>query len=84
MIASTKQVRNLVRKYFNENLYSHTYTDKSNDPSMRLVTFRVDTENLVNFKKDVKVVMFLAGFENNIKVTHSRAAKYLRIKASVA
>ena len=90
MIASTKQIRSLVRKHFSDKLGCGSYSDKSSDPAMRLVTFKVSVPNLTEFKKDVDFLMFCAGYTNRVKVTgvskdyasYKFGAQYLRIKAS--
>jgi hypothetical protein len=85
MIGNTKQIRTLVRKYYGNTLASHSYTDKASDPTMRLVTFIVDSQVPTDFKNDIEVMLSLSGFENRVKVTQcSQYRKYLRIKASVA
>jgi len=63
-------------------LASRSYTDKASDPTMRLVTFIVDSQVTEDFKKDIEFMLSLSGFENRVKVTSNN--KYLRIKASVA
>ena len=91
MIASTKQVRSLIRKHYSDILGRSSYSDKSNDPTMRLVTFPVNVSNLSEFKKDVEFLMFCAGYTNRVKVTginnrdnvpYKFGGQYLRIKAS--
>jgi hypothetical protein len=91
MIASTKQVRSLIRKHFADVLGYGSYSDKSNDANMRLVTFKVSVPSLIELQKDVEFLMFCAGYTNRVKVTgvNSRddvpykfGAQYLRIKAS--
>jgi hypothetical protein len=91
MIASTKQVRNLIRKHYNDVLGYGSYSDKCSDKNMRLVTFKVSVTDLNEFKKDVEFLMFCAGYTNRVKITgvNSRddvpykfGAQYLRIKAS--
>jgi len=90
MIASTKQVRSLIRKHFADVLGYGSYSDKSNDANMRLVTFKVSVPDLNEFKKDIEFLMFCAGYTNRVKVTattsdfisRSSGSQYLRIKAS--
>jgi hypothetical protein len=91
MIASTKQIRSLIRKHYNNVLGRNSYSDKCSDPTMRLVTFNVSVPNLSDFKKDIEFLMFCAGYTNRVKVTGvtdknlSRGKfglQYLRIKAS--
>jgi len=66
-------------------LASRSYTDKASDPTMRLVTFIVDSQVTEDFKKDIEFMLSLSGFENRVKVTQcSQYRKYLRIKASFA
>jgi cellulase/cellobiase CelA1 len=90
MIANTKQIRSLIRKHYNNVLGRNSYSDKSSDPTMRLVTFKVSVPNLTEFKKDVEFLMFCAGYTNRVKITattsdfisRSSGSQYLRIKAS--
>jgi hypothetical protein len=83
MIANTKQVRSLIRKYFDEKLNSGSYTDKASESDMRLVTLQVHPEsNLQDLETEIKFLFFLVGYENRVKVTATRYRKYLRIKAS--
>jgi hypothetical protein len=90
MIASTKQIRSLIRKHFADTLCSGSYSDKSSDPTMRLVTFKVSVTDLSEFKKDVDFLMFMAGYTNRVKVSGAQGdyfarkfgGQYLRIKAS--
>jgi cellulase/cellobiase CelA1 len=90
MIASTKQVRSLIRKHYSDLIGSGSYSDKCSDPTMRLVTFKVSVPNLTEFKKDVEFLMFCAGYTNRVKITattsdfisRSSGSQYLRIKAS--
>lgn len=85
MIGNTKEIRTLVRKYYGNTLDSRSYTDKASDPTMRLVTFIVDSQVPTDIKKDIEFMLCLSGFENRVKVTQcSGYRKYLRIKASVA
>ena len=85
MIGNTKEIRALVRKYYGNTLDSRSYTDKASDPTMRLITFIVDSQVPADFKNDIEVMLSLSGFENRVKVTQcSEYRKYLRIKASVA
>jgi hypothetical protein len=91
MIASTKQVRSLIRKHYSDVLGRGSYSDKSNDPNMRLVTFPVNVSDLSEFKSDIEFLMFCAGYTNRVKVTGVNSKRgvpskfcgqYLRIKAS--
>jgi hypothetical protein len=91
MIASTKQVRSLIRKHYSDLIGPDSYSDKSNDQNMRLVAFKVSVPDLADFKKDVEFLMFCAGYTNRVKVTgvnnrndvpYKFGAQYLRIKAS--
>ena len=90
MIASTKQVRSLIRKHYSDLIGPDSYSDKSNDQNMRLVAFKVSVPDLADFKKDVEFLMFCAGYTNRVKVSglckdyasYKFGAQYLRIKAS--
>ena len=90
MIASTKEIRSLIRKHFADVLGYGSYSDKSNDANMRLVTFKVSVTSLIELQKDVEFLMFCAGYTNRVKVTGVQrdfvarkfGAQYLRIKAS--
>ena len=92
MIASTKQIRSLIRKHYNNVLGAGSYSDKCSDTNMRLVTFKVRVPDLVDFKKDIEFLMFCAGYTNRVKVSGlckdyasynmKFGAQYLRIKAS--
>ena len=90
MIASTKQIRSLIRKHYSNILRTGSYSDKCSDKNMRLVTFKVRVPDLADFKKDIEFLMFCAGYTNRVKVSglskdyvsYKFGAQYLRIKAS--
>lgn len=93
--ATTKQVRAIVRglgvAYKSDIWGSYTWTDRCNDENMRLVCFRISELAADDTLRKVNEALFLAGFTNKVKVTHSTGCKhitystggtYLRIKAA--
>jgi secreted Zn-dependent insulinase-like peptidase len=84
MLATTKQVRALVRGLCN--VRTHSYTDKSYRDDRRNVTFML-CENKQQAKDKLQLAMFLMGYTNIVKVTTSKVSyearsggySYLRI-----
>jgi secreted Zn-dependent insulinase-like peptidase len=84
MLATTKQVRALVRGLCN--VRTHSYTDKSYRDDRRNVTFML-CENKQQAKDKLQLAMFLMGYTNTIKTTTSKVSyaarsggySYLRI-----
>ena len=84
MLATTKQVRALVRGLCN--VRTHSYTDKSYRDDRRNVTFML-CENKQQAKDKLQLAMFLMGYTNTVKTTTSKISyearsggySYLRI-----
>ena len=84
MLATTKQVRALVRGLCN--VRTHSYTDKSYRDDRRNVTFML-CENKQQAKDKLQLAMFLMGYTNTVKTTTSEVSyaarsggySYLRI-----
>jgi len=93
--ANTKQVRTIVRglgvAYASDMWGSSTWTDKCADANMRRVCFRISELDTDDTLRKVNEALFLAGFTNKARVTHSTGCRhitystggaYLRIKAA--
>ena len=84
MLATTKQVRALVRGLCS--VRTHSYTDKSYRDDRRNVTFML-CEDKQHAKDKLQLAMFLMGYTNTIKTTTSKVSyaarsggySYLRI-----
>jgi len=84
MLATTKQVRALVRGLCS--VRTHSYTDKSYRDDRRNVTFML-CEDKQRAKDKLQLAMFLMGYTNTIKTTTSKVSyaarsggySYLRI-----
>ena len=84
MLATTKQVRALVRGLCN--VRTHSYTDKSYRDDRRNVTFML-CEDKQKAKDKLQLAMFLMGYTNTVKTTTSKISyearsggySYLRI-----
>ena len=84
MLATTKQVRALVRGLCN--VRTHSYTDKSYRDDRRNVTFML-CEDKQQAKDKLQLAMFLMGYTNTVKTTTSEVSyaarsggySYLRI-----
>jgi len=84
MLATTKQVRALVRGLCS--VRTHSYTDKSYRDDRRNVTFML-CEDKQLAKDKLQLAMFLMGYTNTIKTTTSKVSyaarsggySYLRI-----
>lgn len=79
MLATTKQVRNIVRSIAGASLYGNSYTDitKANN-NLRNVTFFIDAHKAETVKERVALALFAAGFKNVVKVTTSKQHEFLR------
>lgn len=94
MFATTKQVRSIVRSLqVVEKYNTYTWTDKCKDANKRLVAFRISEFNTAETVRKVNEALFLAGYTNTAKATHSAGSAfvtystggaYLRIKAAYA
>ena len=71
MLATTKQVRALVRGLCN--VRAHSYTDKSYSDDRRNVTFML-CEDKQQAKDKLQLAMFLMGYTNTVKVTTSKVS----------
>ena len=72
MLATTKQVRALVRGLCN--VRAHSYTDKSKKGSdRRNVTFML-CEDKQQAKDKLQLAMFLMGYTNTVKTTTSKVS----------
>ena len=84
MLATTKQVRALVRGLCS--VRTHSYTDKSYRDDRRNVTFML-CEDKQQAKDKLQLAMFLMGYTNTVKTTTSEVSyaarsggySYLRI-----
>ena len=84
MLATTKQVRALVRGLCN--VRTHSYTDKSYRDDRRNVTFML-CEDKQQAQQKLQLAMFLMGYTNTVKTTTSKISyearsggySYLRI-----
>ena len=84
MLATTKQVRALVRGLCN--VRTHSYTDKSYRDDRRNVTFML-CEDKQHAQQKLQLAMFLMGYTNTVKTTTSEVSyaarsggySYLRI-----
>lgn len=84
MLATTKQVRALVRGLCS--VRTHSYTDKSYRDDRRNVTFML-CEDKQKAKDKLQLAMFLMGYTNTVKTTTSKISyearsggySYLRI-----
>jgi hypothetical protein len=84
MLATTKQVRALVRGLCN--VRTHSYTDKSYRDDRRNVTFML-CEDKQQAQQKLQLALFLMGYTNTVKTTTSEVSyaarsggySYLRI-----
>jgi hypothetical protein len=81
MLATTKQVRKLVHSLCT--VYAHSYTDKSaskrkKETNLRNITFLAQYSTTQQDAERLRVVMFLMGYTNTVKVTVKNYC-YLRI-----
>ena len=84
MLATTKQIRALVRGLCS--VRTHSYTDKSYRDDRRNVTFML-CEDKQKAKDKLQLAMFLMGYTNTVKTTTSKISyearsggySYLRI-----
>ena len=84
MLATTKQVRALVRGLCS--VRTHSYTDKSYRDDRRNVTFML-CEDKQHAQQKLQLAMFLMGYTNTVKTTTSKVSyaarsggySYLRI-----
>jgi hypothetical protein len=84
MLATTKQVRALVKGLCS--VRAHSYTDKSYRNDRRNVTFML-CENKQRAQEKLQLAMFLMGYTNTVKTTTSKVSyaarsggySYLRI-----
>jgi hypothetical protein len=69
MLATTKQVRKLVRSFCT--VYTHSYTDKSaskikSGTNLRNITFLAQYSTTQEDAERLRVVMFLCGYTNTV------------------
>jgi len=81
MLATTKQVRTLVRNICT--VYKHSYTDVSaskrkTGTNMRNVTFLAQYSTTQQDAQQLREALFLSGFTNSVKVTLGKYS-YIRI-----
>ena len=73
MFASTKLVRKIVRSVANGAVYNYSYTDKTKeDNNLRHVSFFIDADKAEDVKAKVQLALFVAGYNNKVKVTTSK------------
>jgi hypothetical protein len=73
MFANTKLVRKIVRSVANGAVYNYSYTDKNKrDENLRYVTFFIDSDKAEGVKAKVQLALFVAGYNNKVKVTTSK------------
>ena len=73
MFASTKLVRKIVRSVANGAVYNYSYTDKTKeDNNLRHVSFFIDANKAEDVKAKVQLALFVAGYNNKVKVTTSK------------
>jgi hypothetical protein len=73
MFASTKLVRKIVRSVANGAVYNYSYTDKTKeDNNLRHVSFFIDASKAEDVKAKVQLALFVAGYNNKVKVTTSK------------
>jgi ribosomal protein L28 len=90
MLATTKQVRNIVHTMCN--VGAHSYTDKSaskrtSETNLRNITFLLYEENTAVTLAIMQLALFAQGYTNKIKITRSKydsvarqgGSTYLRI-----
>ncbi len=75
MLATTKQVRALVRGLCS--VRAHSYTDKSYRDDRRNVTFML-CEDKQRAKDKLQLAMFLMGYTNTVKTTTSKVSTAAR------
>lgn len=86
--ATTKQVRNIVRNYFNgESFSGNTWTDVARginglrgDDGMRRVAFKIcggsmAAEKLETIRRDLQALFWMQGYNNTVKVTDSTSKR---------
>ena len=79
MLATTKQVRKLVRNISNGAVYGYSYTDKCKRvENLRNVTFFVDAHKAKQISEQLEFILFAAGYKNKVKVTTSKQHEFLR------